>query len=458
MTQIDIGSRLELMVDDFLIERMNGAQLKLHSPQHMPLANHPLITGGYMTVIKDGNLYRAYYRSSRPDFDGPRGNDGNPSEIYCYTESHDGIDWTKPDLGLCEIGGARDNNVILTEPPFCHNFSPMLDKRPDAPAEERYKALAGLQQLSYDEMHALFPKDERYQPRNGIEPAGLWAFASADGIRWRKASDRPVITRKGFSFDSQNVSFWSEYEDCYVAYMRTWDVEHGWLRSISRSTSADYRHWSDPVALDPNEPGEHLYTSQTHPYFRAPHIYIATPTRFAGDERGASTDILFMTARGNAPYERPFKEAWIRPGLDPALWGNRANYMALNVVPTSPEEMSLYHDHSGHRYALRTDGFASVHAGHAGGELLTKPLRFSGARLTINFSTSAAGSMQVELQAADGALLPGYTLDDCPPFWGDAIEHPVSWKGGQDVSILAGQPVRLRFAMKDADLFAIRFQ
>ena len=110
-------------------------------------------------------------------------------------------------------------------------------------------------------------------------------------------------------------------------------------------------------------------------YFRAPHIYIALPTRFV-PTRGNSTEILFMSSRGGAPYERLFKEAFIRPGLAPERWGNRANYAALNVVPTSFGEMSIYHAGSGHRYILRTDGFVSVNAPFEGGEMITKPLRF----------------------------------------------------------------------------------
>jgi hypothetical protein len=203
-------------------------------------------------------------------------------------------------------------------------------------------------------------------------------------------------------------------------------------------------------------PGEHLYTSQTHPYFRAPHIYIATPTRFH-QERGESTDILFMTARGNAPYDRTFREAFIRPGLDPERWGNRSNYAALNIVPTSPTEMSIYTSPF-RRFTLRTDGFASVHVGADAGEMITHPLRFSGKELVINYSTSAGGSVRVEVQDESGQPIPGFTLADSRNLVGDAIEQPVSWTKKSDVSSLASQPVRLRFVMQEADLFAMQFR
>jgi hypothetical protein len=171
-----------------------------------------------------------------------------------------------------------------------------------------------------------------------------------------------------------------------------------------------------------------------------------------------STDILLMTTRaGSGQYDRLFTEAFIRPGLDPARWGNRSNYAALNVVPTGQTEMSIYHEHSGHRYVLRTDGFVSAHAGTREGELLTKPLRFAGNKLIVNYSTSAAGSLRIEIQKPDGTPNPGLRLDDCPAIIGDSIEQPVRWSGNADLERLAGEPVRLRFVMTECDLYSFRF-
>jgi hypothetical protein len=78
--------------------------------------------------------------------------------------------------------------------------------------------------------------------------------------------------------------------------------------------------------------------------------------------------------------------------------------------------------------------------------------------LEINYSTSAAGSIRVEIQEMGGEPIPGFRLADCPEIIGDEIARVVSWKDGGDVSRLAGKPVRLRFVMKDADLFSLRFR
>lgn len=434
---IKLGSRRELFIDRFLIAEMTGVELRLHEPKLAPATSEPADNLEYGTVIKDGDVFRLYTRDGRgAKFD------GDSSEVTRYCESRDGLHWTRPKLGLHAVEGSAENNVILHEKSVCHNFSPFLDMRPGVPAEERFKALAGT------------------ILRN--PGGGLIAFVSGDGVHWRKMSEKPVLTRG--AFDSQNVSFWSESEGKYVAYLRTftagvstateWRLDG--LRSVSRSTSEDFLHWSEPKPLNPNFPGEHIYTTLTHPYYRAPHIYIALPTRFH-PERGSSTDIMFMTARGDVPYDRTFREAFIRPGLDPARWGNRSNYAALNVVPTGPDEMSIYTTPF-RRFTLRTDGFASVHGGADAGELLTKTFTFDGVELALNFSTSAGGSVKVEVQDPDGKPIRGFALADQLPLVGDSTDRAVVWKNNPSLGSLAGQFVRLRFVLQEADVFALQFR
>jgi len=450
---VNVGSRLELFVDDALVAKMQGAELRLHEPVKAPRAQSPLPEKHMVTVIKDGELYRAWYRSNDPSYKGDT-HTGHPGETVHYAESHDGREWTFPHLRLHEVGGTFENNAILAKlPPFLTNFMPFLDSRPGVNPAERYKTLAGYPG----------PGNKTGQAKPGM---GLFAFVSPDGIKWTMKEEAiPFRNEWRHAFDSPNVTFWSEAEQQYVCYFRTW-LEDGKVRSVSRATSPDFVKWSDPVPLMPNLPGEQLYTTMTQPYFRAPHLYIATPTRYVPG-RGDSptydkkdvnlTDVLFMSSRaGSTRYDRPFKEAFIRPGLDPARWHNRGNYVALNVVPTGPAEMSIYH-RSGDRYVLRTDGFISVHAGAEEGELLTKPLLFSGHELVLNFSTSAAGGVQVEIRQAGGEPIPGFALADCEVLYGDAIERTVKWKGG-DLKALAGQPVQLRFVMNECDVYSYRFR
>ncbi len=175
-------------------------------------------------------------------------------------------------------------------------------------------------------------------------------------------------------------------------------------------------------------------------------------------------DIVFMSSRDGLRFDRSFMEGWVRPGLDPDNWHERAVYMERGILQTSPEELSLYGMENWRmptvritRYTLRTDGFVSVRAGYRGGELTTKSFTFQGDELELNYSTSAVGSVSVALEVIDGGTAQdGLGFDDCGEIFGDEIGGTVKWKGS-DVGALQGVPVRLRVRLKDADLFAFKF-
>ena len=458
---IDMGNRLEPFIDRHLISSMDKTKLRLHAPRPAESVlrfDRPWEGAfcGYATVISDVDRLRMYYRGLPH-----AGKDGTAAEVTCCAESRDGIHWTKPDLGIYEIHGTRDNNVVLAgQTPASHNFSPFLDVNPKAPRDERFKALGGTS-------------------------AGLIGFVSADGLRWKRIQQEPVFT-KGI-FDSQNVSFYSQSEQQYVCYFRSWtETGYGGFRTVSRTTSNDFVHWTDPVAMTFGDtPYEHLYTNQTNPYFRAPHVYLGIAARFmpgrqvlTADEAkhvGVDhryfkdcSDTVLLTSRGGNHYERTFMASFVRPGLGLENWVSRTNYPALGIVPTGENEISIYLQKNYgqpsaflQRYSMRTDGFASVHAGYESGEFVTKPLSFASAldaRMILNFSTSAAGSIMVELQDASGNPIPGFELSDCSPVIGDRIDGPVTWKGKTNLTSLAGRSIRVRFVMKDADLFSIQFK
>ncbi len=176
---------------------------------------------------------------------------------------------------------------------------------------------------------------------------------------------------------------------------------------------------------------------------------------YAGD----CAECVFMTSRGGASYQRTFMEGFIRPGSDPGNWASRAGMTACGIAGTGDSELSIYKQAhyaqpSAHllRYTLRTDGFASVNAPYTGGEMITRPFVHTGKKLVLNVSTSAAGSVRVEIIGSDGRPMEGRALADCDEIIGDMVERPVAWRGSGDVSMCAGKPVRLRFVMKDADL------
>jgi len=443
---IDIGDRLEPFIDLFLVDRMEGVSHELNHPVEIWNLHDRPAGGWYATVIYENQKYRYYCRETIPGYTGST-EDGNPGEATVYQESNDGMTWTRPNLDLFEVNGSRSNNYLRVNlPPYSHNFSPFLDTRPDCPPDERFKALAG------------------------VHASGLAAFASADGIRWRKLREDPVITSEAFAFDSQNVAFWSATENAYVTYFRTWKTPSGQFRTFSRATSTNFLDWSAAEPVNANLENEHLYTSQAHPYFRAPHIIISLATRIL-PERGHSTDIVLMSSRDGRTFDRVFKQAFIRPAPTPESWRNRGNYAALNVFPLRDHRPGIEAEHWRYKfpmdmgiivrdrvYRLPVDGFASIHAAYGAGEMLTRPLLFSGSELRLNYQTSAGGGVGVEIQDEHGQVIPGYAIADMKEeLRGDVRGQAVLWKQGSDVGKLAGRPIRLRFVLRDADLYAIRF-
>jgi hypothetical protein len=437
---VDIGSRMEMFVDDWLIDRRSDIELKLQTPvrQEIVLTTdqpHEGIASAYFSVIQDGPLIRLYYRGAAI------GPDNSQKQVTCYAESRDGIHFTRPQLGLHEFQGSKSNNVILVGSD-AHNFAPFLDRNPAAKLEERYKALGG--------------------------GAGrLFAYSSPDGIHWKKMQDAAVLT-KG-NFDSLNIAFWDEVKANYCSYNRY--LESG-VRAIQRNESSDFTHWSSP---QPNRyamgvPREHFYTSATVPCPGAPHMLLAFPKRFLpkrskNPEANAPgvSDAVFMSSRDGLNWDRTFLEAWVRPGLDQKNWSHRNNMPAWGIVQLQPEEFSMYisehyewPDNRLRRITIRRHGFASLHAGAKQGEFTTRPVVFSGKNLILNYSTSAAGSVQIELQDESGKPVPGYTLQETEAFFGDELDAVMKWKDGRDLSGLIGKPIRFHIVLRDADLFAIQ--
>jgi len=462
---IDVQDRRELFADTYLIDRLDRTQHVLHHP--VPQNNvfsfdlpHEGRFCGYVTVFQDGDVCRLYYRGCPEDYD--------KFACTCYAESRDGIHWEKPNLGFCDFEGSNDNNILFIGEPS-HAFAPFLDRNPSASLEQRYKAI-GLHGTDIGP---------------GAGRMTLHGYASADGLNWVKMQDKPIITKGGF--DSLNIAFWSETENCYVSYYRVYSKSPDFKkfvgrRSIARATSDDFIHWSDPVMMDFGDTRtDELYTNATIPYFRAPHLYVALPKRYVlgrntplGKEQiekyAIDPDYLFisegcfMTSRGGNRYDRTFMEAFFRPGPDPQNWVSRNGMASWGMLQTGPTELSIYYtQHYAQpsefllRASLRLDGFASVHAGYGGGELLTKPFTFSGSQLELNMATSGVGSIRVEVQDADGKPFRDFGADDSYDLYGDEIARVVKWQGSTDVSKLAGVPIRLRFVMKDADLYALKF-
>lgn len=491
---LGLGARRELFIDDALVARLGGrASRRLHHPvpREIVLRHDAAWEGtgsGYHSVFRDGDRYRMYYKAFHIKVEpGQTVSEQTPHRFTCYAESPDGIHWVKPELGQVEFQGSRANNIVvatgrhgLLDVDAAHP-AVFRDDNPAAAPAARYKAV--------------FRSDGA---------CGLVAMQSPDGLHWSPLGQGPLITDG--AFDSQNLAFWDGVHGCYRAYWRSfpdgtvgtgvWKPEGP--RGIRTATSPDFVHWGPAKDLNyvGSPPPEELYVNQVKPYHRAPHLLIGLPVRYVERRWGASlralpdrghrelrssaqprygealTETLLMCSRDGVTFTR-WPEAFLRPGPErTGTWNYGHQYAAWHVVETAsdlgvdaPAELSLYAVENYwlgrgsvlRRYTLRLDGFVSLHAPMAGGDCVTPPLTFTGAELRLNFATGVAGAVRVELQDAAGTVQPGFSLDDCEPVFGDAVDRVVAWRAGPGVAALAGRPVRLRFHLSDAEIFSFRF-
>lgn len=512
MAQVDLGGRRELFLDDFLVARMQGEARRAF---HRPVPREVVLTfdqpwegntSAHATVFQDGGKYRMYYRASGYEIAGAKLEPPHPA-FTAFAESDDGVRWTRPGLGVAEFQGTRKNNLLAER--VEHVFQ---DANPDAPPEARYKAIS-----------------KRSEPvgETGAKEHSLFAWQSADGIRWQKMQEAPIYGKGhrglggmsaeavGMWLDSHNTAFWSPAEGRYVMYYRVFTFDGrlpspGWqpdpellkrrTRQAEKAVSEDFLHW-ERVGLVQCSGGfpsheEQMYNNGIAPYARAPHIALGLPGRYSDRgwtashdllpdverrklESGVSlrsgtalTDTLLMWSRDGTNFTLS-PETFLPPGPQrTGSWMYGDHWAAHHLVETAPSfsgaapELSLYAKEFYRkgpasrlrRYSLRLDGFASVRAARQGGELLTRPLTFEGDRLAINFAASAAGHVRVEVQDAEGSPIPGRSLEDSDPMIGDDVDRAATWNGDAGLGRLAGRPVRLRFQLKDADLYALQFQ
>ncbi len=429
---VDAPKRLHMFVDSADVASLSGeARRVLHAPASREIAvtldkpwEGPLSAYPTVVITPDG-VIRLYYRGL-PTVDG--------AQVTCVAESRDGVTFTKPNLGAFDVNGTRDNNVVWIGNES-HNFCPFLDTNPDATPEQRYKALGG---------------------------APLSAFASPDGLTWTRLGDAPVITDG--AFDSLNTVHYNARLGAYVCYYR--DFQDG-VRTIRRTTSTDFVTWTPGEWLTYGDaPAEHLYTNAIVNYPRDPNIllgfpmrYIEERTKFPAHGQPGVCDGVIMSSRDGVAWER-WREAFVRPGLDPNNWTERNIQMAYGMAQTAADEISLYwlenYRHGAcriRRGVVRLDGFASVYAPMAGGTLVTTPMPVTGAKLLVNYSTSAAGSLGIQICDEAGNPIEGFQSET---LFGDEAAHEMVWAGG-NLADLVGQTVTLRVSLADADLYSVMF-
>ena len=482
---LHLDTRWQLLVDDRFIESAQGISQRMNAPVQYPepvlIADRPWEAAGisgYNTVMREADgRFRMWYGAAMKT--------GLPQEgaiRLCYAESPDGVHWEKPELGLVPFRGSRANNIVAPPDERQSQQGATVYRDEQAPADERYKLWTKFR-----------PTDAECAA--GVLP-GLYAMHSPDGIRWSLYSGQPNPPAQ--ACDTQNMFFHDDRIGAYVGYTRVASTQHvdeavaggrGRYRCIGRMTSPDFQRWSETeIVLQADEtdlniplpepqvgvlPSLDFYTSCAMPYPGAQDVYLMFPSvyyHWGEKEAPATMDVQLLTSRDGIRWQRaggrqPFlRQGWAGSGTSGMLFANpwlveAGSEWWLYYAGTSRRHAAPGGEKSTggiFRAAIRRDGFVSVDAEYGGGEFTTPPLEFIGHTLEVNADGSAAGWLKVEILDGEGRPLPGYTLADADPVFGNRIRHPVAWKGRRTLAELAGQPVRIRFVMRDMKLYAFR--
>lgn len=497
----DIGSQREVFWDEYLIDsRYTTAKRHMHHPVRRELVfqcDQPWEGDQcyFFNVLKDEGLYRMYYTArNTPELYAEPTPDMHRNALrLCYAQSEDGLHWEKPSLGLCSFNGSCDNNIFWDidhddwHDPDTQGDSlfVFMDPDPACPPDEKYKGIYGAWK------------------RGGKEHT-LKCLLSGDGIHFRFGW---YVTTKG-TFDSLNTVFYDRTAGKYICYFRgnhssselegnrEISASRDRTRDIRRIESEDFRNWTEPELLDYGDdaPDFQMYMNNIQPYPRAPHILVGFPGRYVERDRWsdnyeqlcgrnerlermklgrriglAVTDTMFMMSRDSRHFLRE-NEAFIWPEPESQWsWTYADGFAAAGIMeipgefPGAEPELSFLVSHRRwvadgqgsflYRHTLRADGFIGRYAGYKPETLVTVPFMFAGDTLYINFETSAAGWVKVELLDKTGQPIDGYT--SCELF-GNSIDRKVGFE--RPVSDLVGKPVRLRFVMSDAEIYSFRFE
>jgi hypothetical protein len=487
---LDIGDRRQVFIDGRFLGNARDVELAVHPPtktgERSVVPDRPWESGGigcYVCVLYAADTYHMWYEAGG----------------ICYARSKDGMHWEKPDLGLAEFQGSRDNNIVLghgANGVEKVNSEGMVFYDPTAPASERF----------------------RFATRISDEFKHTVIFSGPDGVHWRRTHEK-VLTYTALSkpahLDSQNVIFWDDRLNKYVAYMRrnTKKSSAPRMRTIARSESPTLDGFQEAQEAqivighddkDASLGGQELvdyYTSGTIKYPWAQDAYYMFPTayfhyvgaglmsEFPGDApiNAGALHTQFAASRDGIAWERFGRRPFVDLGMK-GEFDSKAARLALGLLPSlDGRYMYMYYWGSDHlhgwgrdennnrllrdaglapdpnatvisRLVLRRDGFISARAAYTGGEFTTPPLMFTGSRLVLNLDTSATGLAQVGILDTSGQPIEGYSVDTCDRIHTcNEINRVVSWKGNRDLDKLAGKPVRLRFVLRDCDLYAFQF-
>ncbi len=441
---ISICKESQLFIDDYLIEEKSNIIKTLHQPEkyeYNPILTYDRPWEGttviiYGTVLYDeeDKIFKMWYQTHNKNFY------RSENTYVCYATSIDGITWEKPELGIIKYRGTKKNNIVLESNGVALDSPCVLkdsdDVKPDP--EKRYKMVI-------------------YEARTDKCPSGIYAAFSPDGKHWQKTHS-PIITKCG---DRRNLMY-DFKQNKYLLFMR---LTPEMPRIIGLAESKDFLHWrklSTILRADSKDlPDDELYSMVG---FNYESIYLGFLEMF--HVRTRKLDLQLTSSRDGYIWERTEDRNTFVP------YGSTGDFdscwVAASCNPPFLKEDKLWLWYSGRStlhwdlpvskiglLTLRKDGFVSVDAGNKEGVLLTKPLKFTGNQLYIN-AKAEKGIIKAEVTDQEGRIIKGYSKEACSGMQIDEINHPICWVEHPDLAPLADKHIRIRFYVRNAELYSFK--
>lgn len=469
---ININIGRQLFVDDFLIDATNLTRVS-HKPTFY--TGNPVLepdkewektsTGmPYAAPFSDGLWYdendgkfKMWYLAGA----GSIHKEDNQTFYTCYAESKDGKNWAKPILDV--IPGT---NIVDT----CNRDAATiwLDRFEKDPSK-RWK---------------FFNVERRASDRR-------WQFVlkySSDGIHWSKG-----VAQSGDIYD-RSTAFYNPFTQKWVLSLRgstpVSSRSRYYIENDDPETLVSLTHRINSNIHDKNivywfTPDQKELRHPLYPNV-APGIYnfdaiayesimLGYYSAWCGPENDVCAKdniqkrnvISLGYSRDGFHFYRPTHEAFMNVNETEGAW-NWGNVQSVCGVPIIKED-SLYFYASGRRLnnifwdcytstglaTLRRDGFVSMHADKEG-YLVTEKLSFDGDYFFVNIkATNKKGELDVELIDESGKVIPGYSRKECNTLRGlDSTKKMVTWKNKNDIVSLKGKNIKVKFYLKQLDLYA----
>ena len=478
---LKITCERQLFVDDYLLATSKGLTRQLHQPAPYPqnpvmrMREHPWETtdGFSLFVWRDEQTgrFRMWYNTrgfheaeNGIRYRGPTG----------YATSDDGVNWTKPDLGSVKFGPDRHNNIAIGEGTINGLFYEPNDPDP----KRRYKALVWIDPRWQAE----------YAPREGF-----YLYWSPDGMHWEgdnrncvipsgQSTQFPEVLVGGMGDTSNFV--WDKKLNKYICNGKIL-FRRPTIRTIGHSESDDLVHWTRPIVTMHRDrfDGEDQIGEITRIPYESMWLGLLGVYQWPEGQWKQKYPQLAASRDGRHWYRVNPREAFIPLGSETSSWDPDFTIAGRPGPVLIGDELWFYYlghtqrdeqpfDQDVGLAKLRRDGFVSLNAGDEAGELITRPMTFSGSRLYVNAQVEKGGYIKVAVCSRSGAqMIPpgrterasrpasgepidGFTFNDAVAVTGDATKIPVRWNGANEFRLSSGDHVRLKFRLKNAKMFS----